>query len=136
MNDKFWMTRALLFANKALFLNELPIGSVLVYKNIELGNGINCCYLSTFNHSEIKLFNKANFYFSNICFINTTLYITLEPCSTCISLIYSYKIRRIVFATYSLNLNNHINNLYLTGGIMENESSFLLKKFFAKKRLF
>lgn len=136
MNDHFWMSRALLLANRALKLNEIPVGAILTINNLEIANSINYCYLSTFNHSEIKLFNKANFYFSNYYFYNTTLYVTLEPCNICLYLISFYRIKRIVFGAHSnFVLKNDYNN-DLNGGIMKNESIFLLKSFFIKNRLF
>lgn len=136
MDDDFWMTRALLLANKALLLNELPVGSILVYDNFELSGSINSCYVSSFNHSEVNLISRSCFYFSDNYFYKSTLYVTLEPCFICLSILSSYNIERIVFGAYSHKLlYNLYNNIKVTGGVLENESIFLLKAFFFNKRI-
>ncbi len=131
MDDEFWMARALLIANKALSINELPVGAILVYDNFEISYCLNSCYIYNFCHAESNIFSKSCFYMSKNFLSKCTLYVTLEPCCVCLSFIYYYRIKKLVFgARSSINNNCYINNVKIKSGILEKESLKLLKKFF------
>jgi len=141
MTDVFWMKRALLFANKALFLNNIPVGAVLVYDNIEIGSSFNYSGFTfcSFYHAECISLNQGSFYLSDCLCNNVTLYVTLEPCFMCMSFAFFSKIRRIVFGAYSGNgdvliLRSFSTLISLKGGLLESESKNLLKTFYLKNR--
>lgn len=127
MDDIFWMKRALLLANKALFYNQMPIGATLVRNNFELAFAIN----SYFMHAEINLINKACFYFNQKVFSDSTLYVTLKPCFECMSIIFNYKICNLVFGVYSDFMTfKNFNKINIKGGFLNEDSLLLLKSFF------
>lgn len=131
MDDKFWMTRALLIANKALSVNEFPVGAILVYDNFELAYCFNSCYLNSFCHAENNIFTRTSFYLSKCFFNESTLYITLEPCFVCLSFIFYYRIKKLVFGAYSYNLNKYeFSSINITKGLLAKESLNLLNFFF------
>lgn len=135
MNDNFWMFRALLVAKKSFFINELPVGSILVYNDFELSFALNCFLGYHYFHSEINIFRKASFYFSANIFDKSVLYVTLQPCFNCLSILFYYKISKIVFGSYSFFYDNFFITKNILGGILENECTYLLKNFFDKKRI-
>lgn len=129
MDDHFWMARALLIANKALSIGELPIAAVLIYNNFELAYCLNSCYVSNFCHAENNIFLKSCFYLSKNFLNECTLYVTLEPCFICFSFICYYRIKKIIFAAHSYNFNNY-NSIDVKKGVLEKESLLILKSFF------
>ena len=146
--DVFWMEKAIYLAGKALNLGEVPVGSVLVFDNIELSSGFNSSfnYSDPLGHAEINVLRKVINDFSHYRLYNTTLYVTLEPCLMCFGLILRTKIKRVVFGSYSIkNIsmvkliyifkeNNISINIEYTAGVLEDESNILLKTFFNNKR--
>ncbi len=132
------MRRALLLAHKALKNGKIPIGSVLINKNFELGLGFNFSNytLYPFSHAEINALKQGFFYSSNKYLNDCTLYITLEPCFLCLSTIFYSRIKRIVFGAYYTDKMknkikyNYINKLESTGGLLEKDSNNLLNIFF------
>ncbi|HIH2763503.1 MAG TPA: nucleoside deaminase [Candidatus Azoamicus sp.] len=138
--DEFWMKRALLLAKNGLKKGNIPIGSVIINKNFEIGIGFNFLNynLQSFSHAEINTLKQGFFYSSNKYLNDSILYITLEPCFLCLSAIFSSRIKRIVFGAYYTDKikkyikYNYINKLESTGGLLEKESNDLLQKFFNK----
>ena len=140
MTDEFWMKRALLLARKALKLNKIPIASVLVYKNSEIGYSFNYAefFIYPYHHSEIISFKQGSFYISNFLLNDVIMYVILESCSLCLSFAFLFRIKKVIFGAYSNQkhkISKHIKNaFFIKGGILKDESSFLLKKFFSKNR--
>ena len=146
--DEKWMKIALNEANLAMDENEIPVGAVLV-KN---GKLIAQSHNQPINkndptaHAEIQLLREAGLQQKNYRLIGSTLYVTLEPCAMCFGAMIHARIERIVFGASDpktgvcgscINLNeegffNH--NISITGGILKNESSELLRSFFKLKR--
>lgn len=136
MDDDFWMTRALLIAKKALSLNEIPIGAILVYDNFELASASNLYCSDFFHHAEVILISKSVCYFSDNIIDESILYVTLEPCIKCVSLLSSFKIKKIVFSAYNSEKlrKNSVEKINIKGGLLLNDSKFLIQTFFIKKR--
>lgn len=134
------MKRALLLAKIALKYGKIPIGSILINKNFEIGIGFNFYNLSSypFLHAEINALKQGFFYVSNKYLNDSTLYITLEPCFLCLSSIFYSRIKRIVFGAYYNDKikkyikYNSITTLNSKGGILEKDSINLLNNFFNK----
>jgi len=140
MNDEFWMKRALWLAKRALISNKMPIASILVYNNTEISHSFNYAnfFYCPYYHSEIISFKQGSFYMSNFLLNAVNLYVTLEPCQLCLSFSLLFRIKKIIFAAYSKNLKykkNFTNIFYTKGGVLQNESLFLLKKFYSKGRM-
>lgn len=144
IDDTFWMRRALLLAKNALCLNKVPVASVIVCDNFELGIGFNFSNynFASLSHAEINCLNQACFYSSNYVLAGCTLYVTLEPCFVCLAAIFSSRIKRVVFGAYYKKYKCHtfVKSSYyntafcLRGGLLENEAKSLLCKFFTSVR--
>ncbi|AEH39750.1 tRNA-specific adenosine deaminase [Buchnera aphidicola (Cinara tujafilina)] len=148
-DDVYWMKLALLAAKKGEKKGEVPIGSIIVYKNKLIGTGWNSC-ISQKNptaHAEIISIQKAGQKLNNYRLKNTVLYVTHEPCWMCASAIMFARISRIVYGSYSSKydcITNFVNILYkknikhhivnITSGILLYECSILLSDFFKNKR--
>src|SRR3990167_6122296 len=79
------MQQALMLAKKAAFNHEVPVGAVLVLEDRMIGEGHNASI--TLNdpsaHAEMIALRRASNHLKNYRLINTTLYVTLEPCMMC-----------------------------------------------------
>ncbi|CAL4321644.1 tRNA-specific adenosine deaminase [Buchnera aphidicola (Neophyllaphis podocarpi)] len=148
--DKFWMKEALKLAKIAYLSNEVPVGSVLVNSNnIMIGQGYNTSINKNdpTAHAEILAIRDGSFNLQNYRLLNTTLYVTLEPCIMCIGAIINSRIKRLVFSlkhfknnkfsnNVSTNLHRLINknNILVETGILKKDSLYLLSSFFKTKR--
>ena len=149
MNINFFMNKALDQANKALLINEVPIGAILVdNKTHEIISSAHNLIESTQNasaHAEMILINKASMK-NNVKFLKqTSIFITLEPCAMCAAAISEMRIQKIYFGAYDskkgslesimkIYNKNHYFVPEIYGGINEIECSDLLKFFFREKR--
>ncbi len=149
MNVNYFMKQAIIEAKKALDLNEVPIGAVLVDNKSEkiISRGYNKVN-STNNaikHCEIDLILRTCKKLQMKYLDNFTMFVTLEPCSMCASAISEVHINSLYFGAYDeknggiekIRVAFHRNNIFIPdiyGGIMENECSNLIKQFFLKKR--
>ncbi len=147
-NDELYMQIATIEAKKARQLNEVPVGAILVLNNKIIAKAYNKSIINNdaTAHAEIELIRKTGAKLKNYRLINSTIYITLEPCAMCFGAIIHARIARLVFGAYDkktgvctscanfneLNFLNH--KLQITGGILEQENSKLLSDFFKNKR--
>ena len=94
-----FMLQALLEAEKALRLNEVPVGAVIVHDGLIIGRGYN--QVETLNdptaHAEIIAITSACATLENKYLTGCTLYVTLEPCSMCAGALIWSKMDRLVF---------------------------------------
>lgn len=124
---------------------SLPIGCVIVEKEsgniVARANNSSSTKRDPFSHAEIKalkiLTNKLEHNFLN----EYEIYITLEPCLTCFSLIKSFNIKSIIYGLENLKTGysnfikeNTIKNIKITKNIKSEESHELLKDFFKELR--
>ncbi|OOF67029.1 tRNA adenosine(34) deaminase TadA [Rodentibacter sp. Ppn85] len=143
------MRLALSLADKAESLGEIPVGAVLVDSegNI-LGEGWNLSITENdpTAHAEIVALRHAAKKVQNYRLLDTTLYVTLEPCTMCAGAILHSRIRRLVFGasdykTGAVGSRFHFFDDYqmnhtveITGGILAEECSEKLSAFFRKRR--
>jgi len=146
--DEKWMQIALNEANLAMNENEIPVGAVLVKNGKLIAQSHNqpIGKNDPTAHAEIVLLRKAAEKQKNYRLIGSTIYVTLEPCAMCFGAMVHARIERIVFGAsdfktgvcgscINLNKENFFNHkIAITGGVLENESSELLKKFFKSRR--
>ncbi|NOU42088.1 MAG: tRNA adenosine(34) deaminase TadA [Methyloglobulus sp.] len=146
--DEAWMRHALRLAQRAEMLGEVPVGAVLVKDNQYLAEGWNSPIVThdVTAHAEINALREGGKRIANYRLVDTTLYVTLEPCVMCMGAIVHARIKRLVFGAYdpkrgavcnALKLAdagflNHIINWQ--GGVLEAECSELLKDFFRARR--
>lgn len=137
-NDLFYMQRALQLAQMAANVEEVPVGAVLVLNNEIIGEGYNQP-ISTNDptaHAEIIALRRGAETINNYRIINSTLYVTLEPCAMCIGAIRHARVHKVVYGAgdsknESCQFNHHVN--YESGLLAENCSE-LLKNFFRIRR--
>jgi len=142
-----YMIEALNEAKIALEEGEVPVGAVLVYKDKIIAKSHNTRVQDScvFNHAEINVIQTANKIFKNWRLNDCILYVTLLPCPMCSSAINQSRIKKVICGTvpnnsdYSLiyqilNDCNYGTPVELLTGILEEECSKILKKFFLEKR--
>ena len=146
--DEKWMKIAMDEANLAMNEREIPVGAVLIQNNKLIARSHNQPIKNNdpTAHAEIQLLRKAGEQQKNYRLIGSTIYVTLEPCTMCFGAMVHARIERIVFGASDfktgvcgscINLNKeHFFNhkISITGGVLENESSELLKLFFKLRR--
>jgi tRNA(adenine34) deaminase len=146
--DEKWMKIALNEANLAMNENEIPVGAILVKNGKLIAQSHNQPIKKNdpTAHAEIQLLRKAGEQQKNYRLIGSTIYVTLEPCTMCFGAMVHARIERIVFGASDfktgvcgscINLNNENffnHKISITGGVLENESSELLKLFFKSRR--
>ncbi len=146
--DIYYMNKALLEAKKAYKLKEIPVGSVIVYEDKVIAKAHNTRVneKQVFTHAEIKAINKACKKLGSWILEDCTIYVTLEPCMMCAGAILQSRIKRVVYATPEpkhgvLESIDHIlenpklnHKVEVTSGVLKEESSALLKKFFHELR--
>src|SRR5690554_4599190 len=99
--DEFFMRQALLLAEQGAAMGEVPVGAVLVYQGEIVGRGFNQPIMThdPSAHAEMQAIRQAAVNINNYRLPNTTLYVTLEPCSMCAGLLVHARIARLVYAT-------------------------------------
>ncbi|QJC36763.1 tRNA adenosine(34) deaminase TadA [Enterobacteriaceae endosymbiont of Donacia vulgaris] len=147
-NDIYWMKYALSFAKLAKNIGEIPVGAIIVKNNKIISYGINNSIKKNdpTAHAEIIALRKAGKYLKNYRLLNTTMYVTLEPCLMCSGAIIISRIARLVFSTYNKKYSNigsfidllgiyNINyKIKIHSGVLKKECTNIIKKFFSFKR--
>ena len=147
--DEKMMRHALTLADKAETLGEIPVGAVLVddVGNI-IGEGWNLSIVQSdpTAHAEIIALRNGAKNIQNYRLLNTTLYVTLEPCTMCAGAILHSRIKRLVFGasdykTGAVGSRFHFfddykmnHTLEITSGVLAEECSQKLSAFFQKRR--
>ncbi|MFT4995326.1 MAG: tRNA(adenine34) deaminase [Paraglaciecola sp.] len=146
--DELWMQRALLLADKAAEQGEIPVGAILVRDNDVLGEGWNQSI--TLNdpsaHAEMQAIRQAGMRAANYRLVNTTLYVTLEPCPMCSGLLVHSRIQRLVFGASDLKSgaagsvmdlvgDQRLNHqLEVVSGVLAEQCADKLSSFFRVRR--
>ena len=137
------MKRALAEAELAFSEGEIPIGAVVVCRNQIIARAHNLTEMlnDVTAHAEMQAITAASNLLGGKYLTGCTLYVTLEPCSMCAGALGWSQIDRIVygsgdpkrgflkFAPDVLHPKTEI-----LGGILQNECTLLLKKFFEERR--
>jgi len=143
-----WMQQALLLAEKAQEIGEVPVGAILVKDNKIIGQGFNqpISKNDPSAHAEILALREAGQTVQNYRLIDTTMYVTLEPCAMCAMAMVHARVKTLVFATseprtgaagslYQLIQNSgHNHQIEIVEGVLQQESSDMLKRFFKARR--
>jgi len=146
--DIEFMQRAFELAQKAETFDEIPVGAVLVSQGKIVGEGFNQSIMlnDPSSHAEMNAIRQAGKTLNNYRLLDCTLYVTLEPCPMCAGLLVHSRIKRLVFASHdfktgaagsALNLINspQLNHqIEVTHGVMDQECSHLLSRFFKRRR--
>lgn len=148
LQDNKWMELALEQARLAQEIDEVPVGAVLVQDDQLIASAHNQP-ISTNDptaHAEIQVLRAAGTKLNNYRLPDTTLYVTLEPCTMCLGAMIHARVSNVVFGAYdqktgacgscqdlstSVCFNHSIN---LKGGILADECKDLLQQFFKNRR--
>lgn len=146
----YFMELALIQAEKAQSADEVPVGAVLTNND---GNILAAAFNQTIfqhdptAHAEISVLRQAGQKTGNYRFVNTILYVTVEPCIMCMGAIIHSRVSHVVFGTTDpkwgaagslydfakdMRLNHHPR---VTGGICKEQCRQLMVDFFKEKRL-
>lgn len=146
--DIKWMTTALTLAKKAEAVGEVPVGAVLVKNNQLIAEGWNQPILrhDATSHAEIMAIRKAGKKLNNYRLLDSTMYVSLEPCSMCVGAMIHARIARVVYAAdeprsgalggaFNLLAANQHNHVFeIEAGVLAEESKTLLQAFFRSRR--
>lgn len=147
-SPKGFMQLAINEAKKAQALNEVPVGAIVIKENRIIGTGFNTVIRdqSVTAHAEINAINASCKVINNYRLVNCDLYVTLEPCHMCAKAIVDARIDNVYFAALEpktgsiVSVDNFFDQKFLNhrvnymSGIMQDESSRLLKDFFRSRR--
>jgi tRNA(adenine34) deaminase len=148
MTDEDYMREALAEANKAWVAGEVPVGAVLVRNGVVVGRGFNQPISShdPSAHAEIMALRDAAKNLGNYRLVDTTLYVTFEPCAMCAGALFHARVKRVVYgaAEYKTGAAGSIVNLFaeprlnfhaeIEGGVLAEECGQLVSNFFAQRR--
>jgi tRNA(adenine34) deaminase len=143
-----WMSRALELADLAQQQGEVPVGAVVVKDDKLISEGFNqsikCNDPSA--HAEIVALRNAGQVLKNYRTVDTTMYVTLEPCAMCAMAMVHARVKTVVFATRDprtgaagslyqlLQHSGHNHQIEIIEGVLQPQSAELLKSFFKQRR--
>ena len=146
--DEEWMRRALAQARAALEHGAVPIGAVVVHEGRVIGSGHNERerLQDPTAHAEVLALREAAAALRSWRVLDSTLYVTLEPCAMCAGAIVLSRIPRVVYGTTDPKAGaagsvldvlddprlNH--RPQMVGGVLAGECGDLLRAFFADRR--
>ncbi|MCK5355080.1 MAG: tRNA adenosine(34) deaminase TadA [Methyloprofundus sp.] len=98
-SDEAWMRHAIRLAQRAEAQGEVPVGAVLVLNDKCIAEGWNTPITDNdpTAHAEIMALRQAGQVLENYRLIDSTLYVTLEPCVMCMGAIAHARVKRLVF---------------------------------------
>ena len=145
MSEEYYMNLALSMARKGFNKDDVPVGAVIVYKDKVIAKAYNTKNIKkcAINHAEVLAIKKACSKLHSWHLEDCTLYVTMEPCLMCCGAIIQSRIKRVVYGAscekfgYSCEvLNSKKNNhrVDITGGVLVDDCSLILKRFFSNKR--
>ena len=96
------MRAALEQAERARAADEVPVGAVLTRGEAIVATGSNAPIAShdPTAHAEIQALRAAGAALGSYRLVDTTLYVTLEPCVMCAAAIVHARVRRLVFGAW------------------------------------
>ena len=148
MQDIDYMRMALEEARQAAQEEEVPVGAVLTYEGRILTRDHNRMVQrkDPLAHAELLVLQSAIRFHPDPWLLDTTLYVTLEPCVTCAGALVLYRVKRLVFAatdpkagacgsTMDIVRSEHLNHtLEVESGLLQEDASQLLQDFFQRLR--
>lgn len=146
--DEYYMQQALALAERAAEQGEVPVGAVLVKDDSMVAQGwnqpIGLC--DPTSHAEINALRAGAKVLDNYRLLDTTLYVTLEPCVMCIGAILHARVGRLVFgasdpkagavsSVFQITEETRLNHRIIWhGGVLAEQCSNILKQFFRQRR--
>ncbi len=143
-----FMQQALIEAQKAYDMGEVPIGAVIVKdgKIIARGHNLRETEKDPTLHAEMVAIREAAQHLGGWRLTGCELYVTIEPCPMCAGAIIQARIQRVVFGAmdpkagcagslYNLLQDSRFNHrVEVVGGVMEEECRRIMQDFFRERR--
>jgi len=146
--DIQYMQEALAEARAAAVAGEVPIGAVIVHEGKILARAgnrtIRDCDPTA--HAEIIVLREAARLLGNHRLADTTLYVTIEPCSMCAGAIIQARVPRLVYGAddpkggavrscFEILSHPRLNHqVEVTPGVLAADCAAIIQSFFAKRR--
>ena len=140
--DEYFMKKALQEAELAFEKDEIPVGALIVIDNKVIARGHNLTEMlnDVTAHAEMQAITAAANFLGGKYLTGCTLYVTLEPCQMCAGALYWSQISKIVFGASDehrgfekMGTKLHPKTTVVRG-VLANEASELMKRFFKEKR--
>ncbi len=143
-----WMSQAIQQAHKAIQIDEIPIGAVIIHNNQVIGRGYNQRehLHDPTAHAEILAITAASNTLEDWRLNDCTLYVTKEPCPMCAGAVVMSRFKMVIFGCYDEE-KGCCGSLYqlcgdprlgqkiaVKGGVLEEECLELIQNFFLAKR--
>ena len=146
--DRAYMRRAMLLALRAQHQGEVPVGAVVVYQGKVIGEGWNRTIglHDVSAHAELIALRQAGRALGNYRLLDSTLYVTLEPCCMCAGAMIHARLSRVVYAAFDpktgaagsrfdvLTSDQHNHRPEVEAGLMADEAGEMLRDFFRARR--
>jgi len=147
--DERFMKMALGEASAAGKKGEVPVGAVLIDRNdrvLSKAHNLSVTACDATAHAEILVLRKGGQIQSNYRLLETTLYVTIEPCVMCMGAIIHARVKRLVYGApdpkwgaagslYDFGADTRFNHrVEVKKGVCETECRQLIQEFFRKRR--
>lgn len=146
--DEYFMRQAMMLAAKAEEQGEVPVGAILVKDGKIVAQGWNRSIGShdATAHAEMQVLREAGQALQNYRLLDTTLYVTLEPCPMCAGALLHSRVKRIVYGAPDLKAGaaGTVLNVFTSPaafhyatvekGLLEDECREQLQAFFKRRR--
>jgi tRNA(adenine34) deaminase len=147
-DDALWLGRALELAHAAATVAEVPVGAVIVHQGRLIAEAHNLTRTDDdpTAHAELVVLRRAARRLGTARLLDTTMYVTLEPCAMCAGALVLAKVRRLVFGAADpksgmcgslgcIVQDPRLNHrLELTSGVLAEPAAELLRAFFRARR--
>jgi len=141
-NDEYFMKKALQEAELAFEKGEIPVGALIVIDNkiIARTHNLTELLIDVTAHAEMQAITSAANFLGGKYLTGCTLYVTLEPCQMCAGALYWSQISKIVFGASDENrgfvkMGTQLHpKTTVVRGVLEEQASELMKRFFADRR--
>ncbi|MBT8324106.1 MAG: nucleoside deaminase [Winogradskyella sp.] len=142
LDDNYFMAKAMQEAEIAFEKGEIPVGAVVVIDNRIIARSHNLTELlnDVTAHAEMQAITSAANFLGGKYLVNSTLYVTLEPCQMCAGALYWSQLSKLVYGAkdeqrgYTTMGTQLHPKTKVISGVLEKEASALLKRFFIEKR--
>jgi len=146
--DTAFMQAALDEARASATRGEIPIGALIVSRGQIIARAGNRTIMDTdpTAHAEIVALREAALRLGNYRLIDTTMYVTIEPCAMCAGALIQARVARLVYGAddrragavrshFSILSHDALNHrVQVTTGILAEECLGLLRDFFLTRR--
>jgi tRNA(adenine34) deaminase len=146
--DDAFMQLALEQARMAAAAGEVPVGAVLVIGEAVVGSAYNqpIGSVDPTAHAEILVLRAGAKAIANYRLVDSTLYVTVEPCLMCVGALVHARVRRVVYGAAEpktgalvstvagLALPGLNHTFEVVGGVCEEECRALMQEFFRARR--